>query len=293
MRFPPLCEDGYRTFRVVQDYYAGDLFRGFGRGFETSFEVPLEATEAAEPRTDYDERIMARALDQLPSQPADRPFFGWSFLHTPHSPYVDETGNQTGTIDAYRDELERADAQIGRLVRTLSARGLLENTIVVVTGDHGEAFGEHGFENHGRGLYEELVRVPLVVWIPGKTGKRIEPPVSNAQVFAWLGLQTDGRLRHHAVEQLRTEISPMLRATEGSVVLESLNPGRFSAALVHGDWKLIERLPTELHELYNLDRDPSESHNLLYEERAQFEQMNDWMTEYRRIRGCSWHYRFP
>jgi hypothetical protein len=69
-------------------------------------------------------------------------------------------------IPAYRGAIAELDAEVALLLDELEDRGLLENTLVIVTGDHGEEFGEHGIFGHGNSLYFESLRVPLVMTYP-------------------------------------------------------------------------------------------------------------------------------
>lgn len=85
-------------------------------------------------------------------------------------------------IDAYDGSIAYVDDQIKALFSELEGRGLLENTIVIVTSDHGESFGEHGILQHSASLYLPEIHVPLIVWAPGKVpaGKTVETPVTIA-----------------------------------------------------------------------------------------------------------------
>ena len=87
-------------------------------------------------------------------------------------------------IDAYDGAIAYVDQEIERLVRTLSAAGSQRDLLVVVTSDHGEAFGEHGAYIHANSLYREEIHVPLIIWSPGRVpaGFRTDRPVSNASV---------------------------------------------------------------------------------------------------------------
>jgi hypothetical protein len=117
-----------------------------------------------------------------------RPFQAMCWTDQTHDPYALSPGEPAidflrGARPPHADELGRylnvvrtADAQLGRLFRALRERGLADDTLVVVTGDHGEAFGApHRDVGHGGGLYEEEVRVPLVLWNPRlfSPGRRI------------------------------------------------------------------------------------------------------------------------
>jgi arylsulfatase A-like enzyme len=151
-------------------------------------------------------------LDWLSQQEKGRPFFVFLNYFDAHSPYVVPGGydrhfgrrietmadlellvdwenrpkqnvpesEATLASDAYDDCIGYLDTQIGKLMDELKSRGLLENTLVVITSDHGEEMGEHGLFGHGRSLYSQEVHVPLVVLAPGGTaaGRVVDEPVS-------------------------------------------------------------------------------------------------------------------
>jgi arylsulfatase A-like enzyme len=98
-----------------------------------------------------------------------------------------------GEIDAYDGAIAYTDDQIGQLFAELKKRNLVDNTLVVITGDHGESFGGHGLFIHGNSLYRGQIRVPLVFYWPSKipAGVRISRPVSNAAIPATLVELTD------------------------------------------------------------------------------------------------------
>jgi arylsulfatase A-like enzyme len=83
-------------------------------------------------------------------------------------------------IDAYDGSIAYVDDQVKALFSELEGRGLLENTIVILTSDHGESFGEHGILQHSASLYLDEIHVPLIVWAPGQVpaGKTVETPVT-------------------------------------------------------------------------------------------------------------------
>ncbi len=176
------------------------------------------------------EDLNARAMDWM-SRQSGRPFFAFINYFDAHEPYLPPApfdqqfgpGRRQGRhsplhhwlwnpsvghrpmddqvkqeeIDAYDGALAYLDAQVGRLLDDLERRGLLDSTVVVVTSDHGEEFGEHGVYEHGYSLYKPGVHVPLIVVAPGRTpaGSRVATPVSlrdlAATIVDVLGL-TDG-----------------------------------------------------------------------------------------------------
>jgi arylsulfatase A-like enzyme len=97
--------------------------------------------------------------------------------------YVPMTSEELqGEVDAYDGGIAYVDEQIDQLLSELGSRGLAENLLVVVTSDHGEAFGEHGLLQHTNSLYREVIHVPLIFWWHGHLpeGERVAEPVSIA-----------------------------------------------------------------------------------------------------------------
>ncbi len=151
-------------------------------------------------------------LDWLDNRPVGHPFFAFLNYYDAHDPYLSPSGSarhfgltpsnrqesemlrdwhriSKNPMDSHAVELVRdcyddcivdLDEQLGRLFSTLDSKGLLQNTIVVVTADHGEEFGEHGGFGHGQRLNSEVVRVPLLIVAPGSVppGQIVADPVS-------------------------------------------------------------------------------------------------------------------
>ncbi len=156
-------------------------------------------------------------------------------------------------VDAYDAALHEADALVGRLVATLREIGRLDSTIVVVVSDHGEEFGDHGGVNHGRTLYEEVLRVPLIVRAPGLAPREIRTPVSLVDVAPTL-LELVGLAPERTIDG--RSLVPMLRGETMAVVplqaeLNLVKQARW-AALRAGDLKALgafdERSDKELAE---------------------------------------------
>jgi arylsulfatase A-like enzyme len=104
-----------------------------------------------------------------------------------------------GEMDAYDGAIQYMDSELGDFFRQLHQRGLDQNTLVVITSDHGEEFNEHGFMDHLNALYRELIHVPLIFWEPGKlpAGVRLATPVSTVSLPATLlSLVPNGAARH-------------------------------------------------------------------------------------------------
>jgi arylsulfatase A-like enzyme len=160
------------------------------------------------------------------------------------------------------------DGELGRLVSTLEGWGLRDRLVVVVTADHGEGHGEHAIHYNHIGLWEEMARVPLVVWAPGRVATAVRDDLTS-------GLDVAPTL----LRLLKLDVPPSM---EGHDLLAGAPPRRdvivetlldFQVALVAGDWKLVRTLrdyyaTTRFHreagdvELYDLAHDPGERSNV-------------------------------
>jgi arylsulfatase A-like enzyme/Flp pilus assembly protein TadD len=157
---------GFRTAAVVASFTVASKF-GLDRGFET-YDEDFESDSAflnfqTEIAAD---RVADKFVAWLDRKP-DGPFCAWVHFYDPHSPYRAHPDlaapPAASNWDLYLGEVRYMDRHLGRLVEALRARGLGDDTVIVVAGDHGEAFGEHGEYGHGIFCYEESLRVPLVV----------------------------------------------------------------------------------------------------------------------------------
>jgi Flp pilus assembly protein TadD len=115
-----------------------------------------------------------------PSPKPQAPFFVWVHLFEPHAPYGDPSAGRPA-LERYDDEIAVADSAVGRLVAALAP--VRAQTLVVVAGDHGEAFGEHGEYAHSIFVYDTTLHVPLIMNGPAvRAGARVSDPVTLADV---------------------------------------------------------------------------------------------------------------
>ena len=209
---------------------------------------------------------MLRWIDEEPN----RPFFlmGWS--QQTHHPYEPTPGvpllqlKREPVADEYDFErylnvLHETDRHIGRLFEALRRAGLDKDTLVVVTGDHGQAFGyPHDSYMQGRTVYEEDVHVPLMFWYPrlyrvAARSKTIGSHVDIAPTIAELtGLPIAPDWQGRSLFDAR-------RAPRAYVYVAE---DQFRLGVREGNWKYIFDLREGVDELYDLDRDPTEQRNL-------------------------------
>jgi len=192
----------------------------------------------------------------------------WAHYFNVHEPYRATTFG-TSDMDRYDSEIVRADAAIERLIRE-ARRRFTHDVVVVITADHGEEFREHGGVYHGSTLYEEQVRVPLIINAPGAPPKRIRAPVEVIDIApTLLGLVNVARPTSMRGDDLRRLLTD-----------ESAAPPVFSAVIhkrmvVKWPYKLIADLRFGLYELYRLDSDPDERRNLAGSEPALLASLRD------------------
>ena len=172
-------------------------------------------------------------------------------------------------LSAYLGEVHQNDAAFGALLDGLSARHLLDNTIVVFTADHGEAFGEHGSCGHSLTLYQEALRVPLLLRLPGVRGRR-EPSVAQQAdlmptLLALAGVRAPEPVEGRDISGLLLRRTPL--APSGVPLVSHLTYATADKAAARlGRFKLVfnrEREPSGPRlELFDLAADPGELHNI-------------------------------
>ncbi|MBW2290118.1 MAG: sulfatase, partial [Deltaproteobacteria bacterium] len=175
--------------------------------------------------------------------------------------------------DVYDEEVRFTDDGIGVLLASLEAQGLADDTIVIVAADHGEEFFERGWLGHTRTVHEEVIRVPLVVRVPGDPGpgRVVTTPISLASLaptildFAGI-VAPDGNFQVASLRPLLEGVDDAEPASVRSevryVVLNRSNPqaekAAFKYALIRDRYKLIKDFQAKRFELYDLFEDPGE-----------------------------------
>lgn len=267
---------GLRTMSVQGHRYFGH-FGGLDRGFDV---VDLSAAPPENAPWDIDNTATSPALTDaaikvLEEHGAQR-FFLWVHYLDPHADYLkhDEVPSfGASQRDLYDGEVAFTDKHIGRLLDAIAAAPWGERTAIVVTSDHGEAFGEHKMYRHGFEVWEELVRVPLVVHVPGAAPARVAARRSLIDLVpTFLDLTRVEAPRAGASEDdflSGVSLLPDVFLKPGSAapardILVDMPAGPYNDArrsFLHGDLKLTISNGARF-ELYDLAKDPEERRNL-------------------------------
>lgn len=180
----------------------------------------------------------------------------------------------------YAEEVEYVDRRLGELLAALARGGRRDDTLIVLTADHGEGLGDHGYLGHVGALYEEQLLVPLILSWPGRlpAGETVETPVSLLDLLPTV---TDLLSIPDDAPRLGRSLAPLIERAPGSgvdvpIVAETA-PGGLGA-IIAGDLKLIADPSFQGAMLYDLARDPRETRNRAQDQPAQVAELAGMMT---------------
>jgi arylsulfatase A-like enzyme len=250
-RFPELLTHaGVRTLSFPSiNFLAGEF--GVARGFE-------EERVIAEGRRHALGKAVVDALLERLGRAGTGPHFAFAHLTEPHAPY-DRGKGEGSDRERYLAEVAVADAEIGRVRRLLKAR-FPDRGVLIVASDHGEAFGEHQSFQHTKTLYEELLRVPLMVEGPGIAARRIDERVGLIDLGPTL-LDLFGQPTPATF--FGQSLIPFLGGRAKVLERPLLAEGRLRRALTTPEGlKVIDDPRRALVEVYDLTADPGETVNL-------------------------------
>jgi arylsulfatase A-like enzyme len=308
-----LARRGYRTTAFVGNWTLKDELSGLGEHFEDYGEVfsrkrwlGMVSSEAT------GEDLTAELLDWIEAhQETDRPrpYFAWVHYVEPHAPYrfqedfTERLGldpaRGVSRSDRYDSEVAFVDREISRLLAGIEQRvGSLDDTLIVVTSDHGENLGEHGYWGHGRHLHEEGLAVPLgIVWKSQPSRVRAKSRIDTPALVLDVAPTVLGLLGLPVPDDFRGEDFSGVLAGRGPAPTERLLFFQAHKGAVHGDHASSEaRLDGLLEvgslegnrksvldlrgnrlEIYDLGADPGEHASLTREDSTPGPQLKLWL----------------
>jgi arylsulfatase A-like enzyme/Flp pilus assembly protein TadD len=275
-----LKQQGYATAAVIGSAVLDSRF-GLNKGFDFYYDH-FDFNRLLESNLEEMERpgnvVADVALDWLDKNYKTN-FFLWMHLYDPHYPYRPPAPYSEQYKDRpYDGEIAFADAQVGRLIAFLKTKGLYENTLIVLTGDHGESLGEHGEKFHGFFVYNATLHVPVIIHLPGNDTAKTLPglisltdlmPTVLQIVKADIPAQVQGR-------SLVPLMTPKKEDDSRSLYAETFLPR------IHFNWSELRSVETERYqfiqapkpELYDLSTDPAETRNLYSDKKAVAEELH-------------------
>lgn len=266
-----LQEAGFATGGFVGSFVL-DARTGIGQGFDTyfdRFEAPLGRRTSLESSQRPGDQVLAPALEWI-GRRRDAPFFAFIHFFDPHTPYAPpepyRNPSRNGTVALYDGEIAFVDDLVGELIAKLEEWELYEDALILVVGDHGEALGDHGESTHGFFVYDETIRVPLIVNSPGaRAAGRVAAQVRTIDILPTI-LDMAGSESPPFVEGV--SLRPFLETPKADLGLLAYIESHytrlhFGLAPLRGvrnaHYKFIE---APRPELYDLKADPEETKNL-------------------------------
>jgi arylsulfatase A-like enzyme len=285
-----LREAGFRTAGLWRNGWVSGYF-GFDQGFD-AYERPMDRPPPLSvQRENPTLKTVGTDMDAVEAAATFLRIYGeerwFLYLHLMdvHEYLYDEDSALFGTSysDVYDNSIRRTDMVLAQLRIHLLRSGLLDRTLLVIASDHGEAFGERGFEGHARVVYRESTEVPWILSLPFKLEPGIVVRSRTQNVDIWptlfdlLGLPArdgvDGRSRVPEIlaaargEAIAADEVPAIAHLDQTWGRRDMDPSP-TVAVARGPFRYVRReSPGQepLEELFDGDRDPSERENLLEE----------------------------
>jgi len=268
-----LQEAGWQTAAHLSAQFRNGMWLGLERGFDDFL-----GHEQAQLKTHSVPALLKGGLLSLERfAEEEAPFLLWLHFLEPHEPYKQHKEHSFGKrgLDRYDGEIARTDWAVGQLLEKLDVLDLRAETLIILTSDHGEAFGEHGLKYHGRQLFEESIRVPLLIHVPGAGAARLREPVSLIDLPETLanltGLEPGEDYGGRSLVGAFTgqqPLEPRSLLVDGIHRLKAQHARK--TALIRWPYKFILESDTGFEQLYHLEHDPEEREELSQVEPERF-----------------------
>lgn len=261
-----LAEQGYQTAFFQSATETFERRRGTVSNLGFGFFKPVDQMNSAGFSTanyfGYEDSIMLAPQRAWLQENAGEPFLLSMLTVSAHHDYNLPGIEQIDFVDdevmnKYLNGLHYQDQFVGKVIDMFKDLGLYDNTVFVVSGDHGEGFGEHRIYQHDNTIYEEGIRIPILIHDPQRSGQLIDGPVNQLAIFPTV---VDA-LGFDVVSEEQYRPSLLSGQPQGPVMVTCYARARCSATL-EGDTKVIHHFGDRRDEVYDLSVDPYELQDL-------------------------------
>jgi arylsulfatase A-like enzyme/tetratricopeptide (TPR) repeat protein len=278
-----LQERGYRTAAFVSSFTVDSRF-GLDQGFEVYDDTFKEDEIIKHYRSERRAETVFTSFSKWLDANNEQKFFCWVHFFDPHIPYEPPPPfKEEFASDPYDGEIAYMDLFIGKTIERLNDKNLLDSTLIILVGDHGEALGEKGEKDHGVFIYDNTLKVPFIMHNKSilPAGEVVSPRVRVIDIMPTIldilnvplpeSLQGTSLIPY--IERKRKDDLPSY--VETYYPKENYGWSELTG-WIDREWKFIQA-PKE--ELYNLKTDPSEETNLIYQERETAQQMKKNLSD--------------
>jgi len=212
------------------------------------------------------EKVISPAIEWISK--IQRKWFSWIHLFDPHQPYFPPPPfDKNFAHDLYSGEVAYVDMQLGILFDFMEKKNLFQNTIVIITSDHGEALGEKGEKTHGYFAYNNTIHIPLIVYLPGSKSIIVDENVCHTDIFPTICHSLGYKIPSHIQGESLIPLIEGKKRKNKDIYFESLTPylNRGWAPLrgfIRDNIKFID-LP--IKEVYHIKEDINENKNLAFQ----------------------------
>ena len=280
-------EKGYSTAAFVSSFVLTSRWQ-LNQGFDFYYDnfnlaefKKLNPQDAQRPAQD----TQREAAHWIESNQKKR-FFCWVHFYDPHDPYEPPEPYKSQYSNPYDGEIAYLDEYVGKLLARLAELKLSDRTIVVITGDHGESLGEHKELTHAMFIYNTTQHVPLLIKVPGKSGKKVMDLVRHIDlaptILDFMGWKPEPEMQGKSLLNMLNGNKDQQRMAFSESIYAELHYGWSPLqSLTTSDYKYIE---APRPELYDRKNDPDELNNLISEKasiaKVLKNELHDMVTKY-------------
>jgi arylsulfatase A-like enzyme len=288
--FPELLQQGGVRTMAGQAHLYFDRNKNLSQGFDLWKLAPGLTWNASTDESITSDKMTKLAIDLLSEENTKGPFFMWLHYMDPHDQYMQHEGTPKwgrNNRDRYDSEMHFTDKHVGALLAHVNLQPWSERTAIIISADHGEAFGEHKMFKHAFALWDVLTHVPLLIKAPGAKPKRIKERRSHIDLAPTI-MDLLGQPAHSGFvgKTMVPELYGSAAADDREPILlelpaDSHNPP--TKALLKGDFKLIIDEAAPRYRLFNLTKDPDERRDLAKDSR-----FKDKLAEMKKLAEDAW-----